>query len=152
VQQRGGLKVGKRTLMLVFPRECVGEPVISSLVKSFGVEVNILRARIDASEEGRMMAQLSGDDDTIRGSLAYLADRMVEVRIPESSFIWRENLCVHCGACAGLCPSGAFSMNEMTMEVEFDMRDCILCELCIQVCYYGAIQQVEDFIRTGGLQ
>lgn len=74
----------------------------------------------------------------------------VKVNSPENIFFWQQQKCVHCGACAGICPSGAFSINSDTSEVEFDISKCILCELCIEVCYYSAIQSVEDCIETSG--
>ena len=141
-----------KSVMLRFPRECVGKPVISNLVRKHGVEVNILRARIHPTEEGRMLAQVKGSDDQITASLEYLSSSGVDVYLPENSFIWQEEKCVHCGACAGICPSGAFIINGSTFEVEFDISKCILCELCIEACYYNAIQSVEDYIETSGVK
>lgn len=141
-----------KSVMLKFPRECVGKPVISNLVREHGIEVNILRARIHPTEKGRMLAQLKGSDDRITASLEYLLSSGVDVYLPENSFIWQEKKCVHCGACAGICPSGAFTINTDTFEVEFDISKCILCELCIEVCYYSAIQSVEDYIETSGVK
>ncbi|MBN2586120.1 MAG: 4Fe-4S binding protein [Candidatus Fermentibacteraceae bacterium] len=135
-----------RSVMLGFPRKCVSDPVISDLVKGCGIEVNILRARIDPSEEGRMLARLRGPEEVIENGLSMLRERGVEISYPESSFIWQEARCVHCGACAGICPSGAFTICPETFMVGFDMSGCILCDLCIEVCYYGAIQSVEDYI------
>ena len=134
--------------MLRFPREFVGKPVISNLIRKYGMEVNILHARIHPTEEGRMLAQVNGSDDQITASLEYLVSSGVEVYLPENNFIWQEKKCVHCGACAGICPSGAFTFSTTTFEVEFDISKCILCELCIEVCYYSAIQSVEDYIET----
>ncbi len=141
-----------KSILLRFSRECVGEPVISNLVRKHGIEINILRARIHPSEEGRMLAQVNGSEDQISAALEYLSSSGVEIHLPESSFIWREKKCVHCGACAGICPSGAFTLCSETFEVEFDISKCILCELCIEVCYYSAIQSVEDYIETRGVK
>jgi len=137
--------------MLRFPRECVGEPVISNLVRRHHIEVNLLHARIHPSEEGRVLALVTGTGKQLSDSLEYLRSSGVEIHFPENSFIWQERNCVHCGACAGICPSNAFSINSGTFEVEFAISRCILCELCIDTCYYGAIQSVEDYIRTSGV-
>ena len=141
-----------KSVTLRFPRECVGKPVISNLVREHGIEVNILRARIHPTEEGRMLAQVKGSDDQITASLEYLVSSGVEVYLPENNFIWQEKKCVHCGACAGICPSGAFAFSNTTFEVEFDISKCILCELCIEACYYSAIQSVEDYIEIVGVK
>jgi len=137
-------------VMLRFPGECVGQPVISDLVRDYGVQFNILHARIHPSEEGRMLAQVNGTDDQIEESLESLQRNGVDVFLPESSFIWQSQKCVHCGACAGICPSQAFSINETNHEVEFDISRCILCEMCIQVCFYGAILTAEEYIDWKG--
>jgi formate hydrogenlyase subunit 6/NADH:ubiquinone oxidoreductase subunit I len=134
------------SLLLVFPKDCVKQPLISDLVSEHGVSVNILRARISPDEEGRMMTHLTGTDETIGRGLEFLRMKGVQVFFPDSSFLWRENLCVHCGACAGICPSGAFGVESASCEVRFRMEDCILCGLCADVCFYGAIVNMEDFV------
>lgn len=137
------------SVLLGFPRECVGEPVISGLVRECGLEVNILHARISPSEEGRMLARLEGTEELIGTGLEYLSRRGVEVMHPGASFIWNEELCVHCGACAGICPVGAFTVDPDTFLVSFAMPGCMLCGLCMEVCYYGAVQSVEDYLGGG---
>ncbi|OPL18185.1 MAG: hypothetical protein AVO35_06680 [Candidatus Aegiribacteria sp. MLS_C] len=137
------------SVLLSFPGECVGEPVISGLVRECGLEVNILHARISPSEEGRMLARLEGTEDLMERGLDYLSRRGVGVTVPGTGFIWDEDLCVHCGACAGICPGGAFTVDHDTLLVSFDMSGCILCGLCMEVCYYGAVQSVEDHMKGG---
>jgi len=68
------------------------------------------------------------------------------------NLVWDEDACVHCGACAGQCPSGAFHVEEETRKVVFEHDKCIACELCIPACSYGAVQSVSDHLkRTGEL-
>jgi ferredoxin len=134
------------SVILGFPRECVGDPVISRLVMECGIEVNILHARIIPSEEGRMLARLGGEREVLEHGLDLLRSRGVRIGFPENSFIWQEERCVHCGACSGICPSGAFSLSPVSHEVRFDFSRCILCQLCMDACFYGAIQSVEDYI------
>lgn len=133
------------SVMLTFPRECVGDPVISDLVKEQGVTVNILGARIGHSEEGWMLARLEGTAEVLDSCYRSLERRGVEVAFPDGSLIRNEDACVHCGACAGICPSGAFTIDPECFEVAFDMAGCILCGLCVQVCCYGAIRPVVKF-------
>ena len=123
--------------------------MISDLVRECGLEVNILHARISPSEEGRMLARLEGTEDLIETGLRLLSLRGVGIGYPESSFIWNEEKCVHCGACVGICPEEAFSLDRDTFQVTFSVSSCILCGLCTEVCYYGALQSVEDYIGGG---
>jgi formate hydrogenlyase subunit 6/NADH:ubiquinone oxidoreductase subunit I len=135
-----------RSVMLDFSRDIVSDPVISDLVRACAVEVNILHARISPSEEGRMLAKLNGSREVVNEGLDFLRSRGVRVSFPESDLIWREERCVHCGACAGICPSGAFTISPTSFEVGFDMSKCMLCQLCMEACYYGAVQSLEDYI------
>lgn len=41
-------------------------------------------------------------------------------------------LCCHCGACAGLCPAGAITVNQNTLSVS--LEKCVDCGLCIHAC------------------
>ena len=132
------------SVLLRFPGECVGDPVISQVVRATGICVNILHARISPSEEGRMLARLEGSEELMDEALRMLSSRGVETLLPGSGFIWMEESCVHCGACAGICPSGAFSIDPESCLVGFDLSVCIMCRLCVEACYYGAIQSPED--------
>lgn len=139
-----------RSVVLRFSSECVGMPLISELVREWGIEVNILHARIRPSEEGRMLARFRCSETVMEKALASLEERGVDTLFPESSFIWNDELCVHCGACAGVCPPEAFTLNRESYRVEFDLSRCILCQLCVQACCYGAVQPVEEYVDSIG--
>lgn len=66
-----------------------------------------------------------------------------------STLILRASECVHCGACAGICPSGAFRISGRTFRVKLDISVCMMCGLCLEVCFYGAIQLPEDRMKNG---
>jgi ferredoxin len=138
--------MAKRSVTLKFPGTRVGEPVISRLLRSRDIEVNILHARIEPSEEGRMLAQLEGEALELDLAVKDLRLLGVDVMPTESSFIWRSDRCVHCGACAGVCPSGALSLDAGSFEVSFDLSSCIACGLCVQACFYGAVIPVEQYV------
>ena len=140
-----------RNVILRFPRECVGEPVISSLIGKYKIDVNILHARINPSEEGRMHALVCGMESLVMDAIEFLSSAGVEVHLPEDSFIWQKEKCIHCGACAGICPSEAFTLNRRTFEVEYNLSKCILCGLCREACYYGAILSTEDYVERSGV-
>ena len=46
-------------------------------------------------------------------------------------------ICLHCGACAGSCPTNSIFLHE-TATIEF-LPSCTECELCLLVCPVGAI-------------
>ncbi len=48
--------------------------------------------------------------------------------------------CIGCGACVGVCPVGALSMNDDSKSV-CDEGLCIDCGACVSVCPTEAISQ-----------
>lgn len=140
--------MNSQIFLLRFSAKSLEQPIISTLVKKYDLEVNILRAKIHPTEEGRMLAKISGVSVT-RG-LKSLASSGVTVQPIDSNFLWNKDLCVECGACAALCPSGAFSTDPKTLEVSFDLSECIMCDRCIEACYYGAIKPIDDCIDAEG--
>ena len=119
--------------------------------------------RVNSAEDIHNQVAQPESDSGLLGVIACCGDRLAswgvrlfrtdfKVNLPENTFIWQEKKCVHCGACAGVCPSGAFAFNSVSFEVEFDISKCILCELCIEACYYSAIQSVEDYNETSGVK
>jgi len=49
-----------------------------------------------------------------------------------------KDMCMHCGACVGACPTNAIFLHETFIEFN---QDCINCKLCIKVCPVGAISE-----------
>lgn len=48
-----------------------------------------------------------------------------------------EAVCETCGACVGVCPADALSMEGNRLAV--DETACIGCEACVEVCPVGAL-------------
>lgn len=50
------------------------------------------------------------------------------------------NLCVGCGACVGVCKTGALSRNGAA--VSYDWKKCVFCDACIQTCRHGSSPRI----------
>jgi ferredoxin len=48
--------------------------------------------------------------------------------------------CYQCGACTGICPTGALSLSRPDMAVIFDEDKCTACGLCVSVCPARAME------------
>lgn len=48
--------------------------------------------------------------------------------------------CIGCGACVGVCPVGALSLDEEGKST-VDEAACIDCHTCIATCPVGAIEE-----------
>jgi ABC-type methionine transport system ATPase subunit len=65
-------------LRLNYPPALVSRPVMASLVNSFGLEVNILRAQV-TREEGWLIVEIRGDPVKISAATAWLAKEGIEL-------------------------------------------------------------------------
>ena len=59
-----------------------------------------------------------------------------------------DQLCLHCGACVGSCPTNSIFLHE-TAFVEF-LSTCIECELCVTICPVGAIRVISKSPSRAG--
>lgn len=123
-----------RRVVLHFPPRLVDKPIVSRMVKDFGLEFNILRASISPGEEGLMVVELSGEQRNYDKGVKYLTEAGVRIQSLSQDVVRNESRCTHCGACITLCPTGAFSLEPGTRKVIFDNSKCVVCELCIKAC------------------
>ncbi len=137
--------MASRNILLIFKSNIMYRPVIYRLAKDFDLIFNILEAKILPRKEGRILLELRGDEETINKSIKFLEDHQVVVeRLADR--VWREeDNCVHCGACTGLCPSGALSVNASDLKIVFDVEKCVACGMCGLACPFGAMKDVTLF-------
>lgn len=50
------------------------------------------------------------------------------------------DMCIGCGACTGVCPNEALSLDEEGKSV-CDAEKCLDCGACVGTCPVGAITQ-----------
>jgi ferredoxin len=127
------MTVSKR-IVLHFPDRLIDKPIVSRLVKDFGLEFNILKASVTPGEEGLMVMELTGDRRNYDKGVKYLTEAGVKIQSLSQDVVRNEARCTHCGACITLCPTGAFSLEPGTRKVIFDHTKCVVCELCIKAC------------------
>lgn len=125
-------------VFLLFPREKVGKPISYHLVKDYDIVFNILHAEID-NTRGELTIELTGTEDNLEKGLQFIREQGVAVRLFPQSIMRDENVCIHCGACTGVCPTQALSMDTGTWLLGFDSDKCIVCEECVTACPVSAI-------------
>lgn len=135
-----------RIYFLRFPKETVDKPIIYYLVKQFDVEFNILKADVLPQREGIMIIELKGTRESVQESLTYLKDMGVKVERLSGKIRRDENRCFQCGACTGICPVGALSIDRPAMAVVFDAEKCTGCGLCVTGCPVRAMEVSFDDI------
>ena len=125
--------------ILEYSSSVVDEPVIYTLVKRFDIKVNILRAEISSGREGSMLVELEGEREMLDASREYLDKASVTLTPIARSLALREEDCVHCGSCTGVCFSGCLTMGEPDWRLAVDRDKCIACGLCVKACPFGLI-------------
>ena len=132
-------------VLLIFRSSIMYKPVIYRLARDFDLIFNILEAKILPRREGRILLELRGEEDQIQKGLKFLEENQVVVEHLADK-VWREEeRCVQCGACTGLCPTGALSATRPRMEVVFDVKKCVACGMCGLACPFGAMKDITLF-------
>lgn len=130
----------RKKFVLVFPPEIVGQFIFYKLMKNFDFWVNILRAKIDYPDGGKLVLEVEGDDEKIEKGMNKAKDAGVVVTPLEDAFHWNEEVCVDCGACVSACPTQTLTFErdeKSTLKVNF--LKCMACADCAQVCPTNAI-------------
>ncbi|MCI4455006.1 MAG: 4Fe-4S binding protein [Thermodesulfobacterium sp.] len=130
----------KKGLVLRFPPEIVDQPIVYRLVKDFNLVFNILKAMITPGKEGIMILELSGDRENLEKGLNYLKDVGVDVKTIAQQVAKNEEVCIHCGACTAVCPTGALFVDRQTFQVIYDPEKCTACGFCVSACITKAME------------
>ncbi len=68
-----------------------------------------------------------------------------------------KNKCGACTMCEKACPNGSIKITSTTittadgkkkkllLDYQYDLGDCMFCQLCVNACNFGAIKFVKDF-------
>ncbi len=140
----------QQSAILNFPKSLIDRPVFTQVVRSYDVEVNILRASITPEEDGRAFVIFSGEHQRIDDALDYLKKSGVNVILPSQKIIRNEEKCTDCSACVGQCISKALTVSPETFRIEYHVDKCIACKLCIPACAFGALESIDDHLVTPG--
>jgi ferredoxin len=130
----------KKGLVLRFPPEIVDQPIVYRLVKDFNLVFNILKAMITPGKEGIMILELSGDRENLEKGLKFLTDVGVDVKTIAQQVAKNEEVCIHCGACTAVCPTGALFVDRQTFQVIYDPEKCTACGFCVSACITKAME------------
>ncbi len=124
----------KKRIVLHFPHKLIDKPIAYNLVKDYDLVFNILQAKITPNEKGLMVLELSGSDKGYAQGIKFLQQQGIKVETLSKDVRRNDKRCTQCGACVGVCPTGALYVNRENMEVIFDIEKCIACELCVPAC------------------
>jgi ferredoxin len=102
--------------------------------------LNILKARIFPRREGILVLDLSGNRENFDDGIRYLKSLGLGVEPLSKSVSQNTEKCIHCGACTGVCPTGALSLDRESWRVVFDPELCNGCAVCVSACPVRAME------------
>lgn len=136
-----------RIYVLRFPKDITDQPITCQLVRQFDIEFNILQATILPQQEGIMVLELRGHKNNISKAIDYLKEQGVVVERVATTIGRDDDICFQCGACTGICPTGALYIKRPEMAILFDPEKCTACGLCVPVC---PVRAMEVSLEKGG--
>jgi Fe-S-cluster-containing dehydrogenase component len=124
----------EKKYVMHFPGKLVDKPIMSNLVKKFGLDFNILKAYVTPEEEGTLVLALQGTENNINDAVKHLKEIGVRVQPIGRGIKMIKELCTDCTACIPVCPVGALYRDTKDLSVKFDAEKCITCGICIKAC------------------
>lgn len=127
------MQVNKR-YTLYFNPEITKEPIVCDIIKKYNIEINIIRAEIKSDSEGYTVLDMSAEESIITKACEYLSKRGVKLVPAKSQVLIDYDKCINCGACTGVCFSGALNIQKPNWILSFSPDKCISCGLCFTSC------------------
>jgi ferredoxin len=91
-----------------------------------------------------MVVELSGDIDELDAAELWLERQGLGINRAPGEIRIDPLLCVDCGICSSVCPSGALQFEPADQRLHFETARCLVCEQCIPSCPLTAIALVLD--------
>ena len=127
-------------VQLRFRPEDTKQPFVHLFATRFGLIFSILQADITPDRGGRLVLDMSGEQQSIEDALSFTAEQGVSVQVLSRVIRWDDQVCVHCGACTAVCVQRALTLDRETAMLSFDNARCVVCEMCTRSCPTGAIR------------
>jgi len=125
-------------ILLKYAEKVLDKPILAEVIRKTSAEINILHAEINA-RRGEILIGVEGPPEEIEKIIKLFEEKGVEAEKLEHVVTLDRDVCMDCGACVSLCPTGALSI-EKDYSVKLDEDKCILCEVCVPACPVRAIK------------
>jgi ferredoxin len=121
-----------------YAADTVSEPILWRLVKDFDIKVNIIRAEVSPGQEGNLLVEMeTADSEKLDSAIAWIESIGVSCVPVSKRLTWNEQTCVDCGACSGVCFSGALALDRQSWRLTVDREKCNACGLCVTACPFA---------------
>jgi len=127
-----------KKILLRYSAGKAAEPVLASVIKETGVLVNLLYADFD-TKGGVILISIDAPETDVERVFEAFSKRGVEFEEIKRAVSVDQDVCVDCGACVSLCPTGALTLSK-DFSLKFDEDKCVMCEICVPACPMRAIK------------
>jgi len=127
-----------RKILLNYTAEKVKEPILATVIKDTGLAFNILYAEF-GGRGGEILLSIDAPDKEVNRVIELFRKKGLQVKEVKRAIHLDRDLCIDCGACLSLCPSGALKETE-DKSIELDEDKCVYCELCVPSCPVRALE------------
>lgn len=133
----------KTRILIEYQKDTVRQPLLSRAIKAHDIELNILKANINAQMNGRIFAEIEGSSLEISRFMDFLGNESVFTDIRQSLIHLELSKCQSgCDACTQVCPTEALTINPPVNQLSFDSYKCVSCDRCISACPSSAISEI----------
>lgn len=140
----------KTKIIIEYQSNTVRRPVLSQAIKQHNVELNILKANINAQMNGRIFAEIEGSSVEISKFMDFMSSQSVFTDIRQSLLEINFEACTACDCCSKVCPTQALSLSlqdnaasvKSFQKLNFDPYKCVSCDRCIPACPVTAISEI----------
>ncbi|NLA48005.1 MAG: 4Fe-4S binding protein [Bacteroidales bacterium] len=126
--------MASKRFVLTFPPDATGQPITYNLIKKFDIMINIVKADVSPGKIGHLVIEMTAPARVLKEGMEYIKQQDIECDPIEKKITYREDLCIHCGACTAVCFAGALTMRRDNAELLFEPEKCVVCELCLKAC------------------
>ena len=96
--------------------------------------INIVKADVSPGKIGHLVIEMTAPARVLKEGMEYIKQQDIQCDPIEKKITYREDLCIHCGACTAVCFAGALTMRRDNAELLFEPEKCVVCELCLKAC------------------
>lgn len=128
----------KEIYQLVFPKDVVEKNVIYKLIKNYKLKVNILKASINAGQEGSLLAEFEYAKEDFHLALIYLKTLDIKLQTIAKKIFFKTEECIDCGSCTAVCFKDCLKLDK-EKKLQSNFSNCIGCELCVKACPLGLL-------------
>ncbi|NLN31235.1 MAG: 4Fe-4S binding protein [Bacteroidales bacterium] len=126
--------MASKRFVLTFPPDATGQPITYNLIKKYDIMINIVKADVSPGKIGHLVIEMTAPAKVLKEGMEYIKQQDIECDPIEKKITYREDLCIHCGACTAVCFAGALTMRRDNAELLFEPEKCVVCELCLKAC------------------